>query len=54
MESNVNPINETYVVVSYSGNKIILPPNATGIINATETGNVTINIQPSGLSFNQG
>jgi hypothetical protein len=54
MESNLNPINETYIVVSYSGNRIILPPNATGIMNATETGNVTINIQPSGLSFNQG
>jgi hypothetical protein len=54
VESNVNPVNETYIVVSYSGNRIILPPNATGIINATETGNVTINIQPNGLSFNQG
>ncbi|HEY1249517.1 MAG TPA: hypothetical protein VGE97_11055 [Nitrososphaera sp.] len=54
VESNVNPVNETYIVMSYSGNRIILPPNATGIINATETGNVTINIQPNGLSFNQG
>jgi hypothetical protein len=54
VESNVNPVNETYIVISYSGNRIILPPNATGIINATETGNVTINIQPNGLSFNQG
>ena len=54
IESNVNPVNETYIVISYSGNRIILPPNATDIINATETGNVTINIQPSGLSFNQG
>jgi hypothetical protein len=55
LESNVNPINETYIVVSYSGNRIILPPNAAGVvINATETGNVTINIQPNGLSFNQG
>jgi hypothetical protein len=54
-ETNVNPINETYIVISYSGNRIILPPNATGVvINATETGNVTINIQPNGLSFNQG
>ena len=53
-ESNVNPVNETYIVISYSGNRIILPPNATGIINATETGNVTINIQPNGISFNQG
>jgi hypothetical protein len=54
VESNVNPVNETYIVISYSGNRIILPPNTTGIINATETGNVTINIQPNGLSFNQG
>ena len=54
VQSNVNPINETYIVISYSGNRIILPPNATGIINATETGNVTINIQPNGISFNQG
>jgi hypothetical protein len=53
-ESNVNPVNETYIVISYSGNRIILPPNTTGIINTTETGNVTINIQPNGLSFNQG
>jgi len=54
VESNVNPVNQTYIVISYSGNRIILPPNGTGIINATETGNVTINIQPNGLSFNQG
>ncbi|HJU35003.1 MAG TPA: hypothetical protein VJ695_07760 [Nitrososphaera sp.] len=53
-ESNVNPVNETYIVISYSGNRIILPPKATDIINATETGNVTINIQPNGISFNQG
>ena len=54
VESNVNPVNETYIVISYSGNRIILPPNAAGIINATETGNVTINIQPNGVSFYQG
>ena len=54
VQSNVNPVNETYIVISYSGNRIILPPNATGIVNATETGNVTINIQPNRLSFNQG
>ena len=54
-EATVNPINETYIVVSYSGNRIIIPPNATGTtINSTETGNVTINIQPNGLSFDQG
>jgi hypothetical protein len=55
VEPNVNPVNETYIIVSYSGgNRIILPPNATGIINATETANVTINIQPNGVSFYQG
>jgi hypothetical protein len=54
VESNVNSVNETYIVVSYSDNRIILPPNTTDIINATETGNVTIDIQPNGLSFNQG
>jgi hypothetical protein len=54
VQSNVNPINETYIIISYSSNRIIMPPNATDIINATETGNVTINIQPNGLSFNQG
>jgi hypothetical protein len=52
--ANVNPVNETYIVISYSGNRIILPPNGTGTINATETANVTINIQPNGLSFYQG
>ena len=52
---NVNPVNQTYIVISYSGgNRIILPPNGTGTINATETANVTINIQPNGLSFYQG
>ena len=54
METNLNPINETYVEVSYSGNRILIPPNATGLINAAEIGNFTINIQPNGLSINQG
>ena len=52
--ANVNAVNQTYIVISYSGNRIILPPNGTGTINATETANVTINIQPNGLSFYQG
>ena len=54
IETNVNPINETYIEVSYSGNRILIPPNATGLINAAEIGNFTINIQPNGLSINQG
>jgi hypothetical protein len=54
--ANVNPINDTYIVVSYSGNRIILPPNATTdvVINSTETGNFTVNILSNGLSIEQG
>jgi hypothetical protein len=55
IEFNVNPINETYSAISYLGSRLIAPPNAPGIvINATETGNVTSNIQPNGLSIEQG
>jgi hypothetical protein len=55
IEANVNPINETYSVMSYSGNRVIMPPNSTGVvINATEIGNLTLNIQPNGLYMEQG
>jgi hypothetical protein len=56
VESNVNPINETHIVVSYLGNRIIMPPNATTdvVINSTETGNLTVNVLPNGLSIEQG
>jgi hypothetical protein len=53
-EANVISMNETSMVISYLGNRIITPPNATGVLNSTETGNVTINILPNGLSINQG
>jgi hypothetical protein len=53
-EANVNPINETHIVVSYLGNRVIIPPNATDVINSTEAGNITINLLPNGLSINQG
>jgi len=54
-EATVNPINETYTEISYSGNRIIMPPTASGVvINTTETGNFTVNIQPKGLSIEQG
>jgi hypothetical protein len=54
-EASVNPINETYSVISYLGNRIIMPPNAPGVvINATESGNLTVNLQPNGLSIEQG
>jgi hypothetical protein len=52
--TSFNPINETYIEISYVGNRTIMPPNATNTINATETGNITLNIQPNGVNFAQG
>jgi hypothetical protein len=54
--TNFNPINETYTVVSYVGNRTIMPPDATtaATINATETGNLTLNLQPNGITFVEG
>jgi hypothetical protein len=52
-----NPINETYTEVSYVGNRTIIPPNATttaATINATERGNLTLNLQPNGITFVKG
>ena len=55
IEAGVNPINETYSVMSYLGNRLIMPPNTPGVvIDATETGNLTLNIQPNGLYIEQG
>jgi hypothetical protein len=52
--TSFNPINETYIEISFVGNATIMPPNATTTINATETGNATLNIQPNGVTFAQG
>ena len=53
--TSFNPINETYTVVSYVGNRTIMPPDATtATINATETGNLTLNLQPNGITFVEG
>ena len=50
IEASVNPLNETYSVISYLGNRVIMPPNTTDVvINATERGNFTLDIQPNGL-----
>jgi hypothetical protein len=50
--TSFNPINETYTEVSYVGNRTIIPPDATtATINATETGNLTLNLQPNGITF---
>ena len=52
--TSFNPINETYIEIAFVGNATIMPPNATNTINATETGNITLNIQPNGVNFAQG
>jgi hypothetical protein len=55
--TSFNPINETYTEVSYVGNRTILPPDGattTATINATETGNLTLNLQPNGITFVEG
>ena len=53
--TSFNPINETYTEVSYVGNRTIMPPDsATATINATETGNLTLKLQPNGLTFVEG
>jgi hypothetical protein len=54
--TSFNQINETYFEISEVGNVTIMPPNATGTttINATETINFTVDIQPNGLGLDQG
>jgi hypothetical protein len=56
VEETVNPVNDTYIVISYVDSVTLMPPNATAgnVINATERGNFTVNILPNGLSVNQG
>ncbi|MDQ4101004.1 MAG: hypothetical protein M3115_02300 [Thermoproteota archaeon] len=55
IEETFNPVNETYFVLSYVDSITLMPPNAPGVvINATERGNLTINVQPNGLSIDQG
>ena len=56
LEETYNPINETNAVISYVYSVVLMPPNATAtgaVINATETGNFTVNNLPNGLSINQ-
>ena len=42
--------------LSYSGNRTIMPIEGvtTAIINATETGNLTFNLKPNGISIVEG
>jgi hypothetical protein len=54
--TSFNRINETYTEVSYVGNRTIMSPDAptTATINATETGNLTLNLQLNGITFVEG
>ena len=58
--TNFNQINQTYTEVSYVGNRTIVPPSdptntITAVtINATETGNLTLKLQPGGITFVEG
>jgi hypothetical protein len=55
--TSFNPINETYTEVSYVGNRTIMPPDGTttaATINATETGNLTLKLQPNGITIVEG
>jgi hypothetical protein len=55
VEETFNPINETYFVISFVDSVTLMPPNATDVvINATDRGNLTVNVLPNGLSINQG
>jgi hypothetical protein len=54
--TSFNRINETYTELSYAGNRTIKPPDSTttATINATETGNLTFNLKPNGISVVEG
>ncbi len=54
--TSFNPINETHTEVSYAGNITIMPPDATTAttINATETGNLTLKLQPNCITIVEG
>jgi hypothetical protein len=58
--TNFNQINQTYTEVSYVGNRTIVPPSdptntTTALtITATETGNLTLKLQPGGITFVEG
>jgi hypothetical protein len=56
IEETVNPVNDTYIVISYVDSVTLMPPNSTtgNVINVTERGNFTSNILSSGLSIDQG
>jgi hypothetical protein len=54
--TSFKPINKTYTEISYVGNRTIMPTEdvTTAIINATETGNLTLKLQSNGITFVEG
>ncbi len=54
--TSFNRINESYTEISYAGNRTILPTEGvtTVMMNATETGNLTLKLQPNGITFIEG
>jgi len=54
--TSFNRINETYTEVSYVGNRTIMPTEGvtTAIINATETGNLTLKLLSNGITLIEG
>jgi hypothetical protein len=54
--TSFNRINETYTEISYAGNRTILPTeDVTAVMmNATETGNLTLKLQPNGITIIEG
>jgi hypothetical protein len=54
--TSFNPINKTYTEISYVGNRTIMPTEGVTVetIRATETGNLTFNLKPNGISVIEG
>jgi hypothetical protein len=53
--TSFNPINKTFTLVSYAGERIIKPPQISNItINATESGNLSMIHYPSGITIVNG
>jgi hypothetical protein len=54
--TSFNRINETYTEITYAGNRTILPTVGvtTEMMNATETGNLTLKLQPNGITIIEG
>jgi hypothetical protein len=54
--TSFNRINETYTEISYAGNRTILPTEGVTsvMMDATETGNLTLKLQPNGITIIEG